>query len=87
MNASFGDEAIMAMREPPTNGAKALERLLNVPANPFTTPKLSRGAALLTIKEIPPIMIGPKEPRMMPKEKTMAHEPGLETRAMELAME
>ena len=82
MNASFGDEAIMAMREPPTSGANALERLLKVPANPLTTPKLSRGAALLTIKDIPPIMIGPNEPRIMPKETTMAHAPGRETRAI-----
>jgi len=87
MNASFGEDAITAMREPPTNGANARERLLKVPANPFTTPRDSLGAALLTIKDMPPIMIGPKDPRIIPKETTMAHAPGLETRAMELAME
>lgn len=45
MNASFGEDAMTAMREPPTNGANARERLLKVPANPFTTPRDSLGAA------------------------------------------
>ena len=49
MNASFGEDAMTAMREPPTNGANAREMLLKGPENPFTRPIVSLGAGLLKI--------------------------------------